>query len=95
MEESQSVLRGAVVRHLVLVLASLLGESAGAVVDPLVAVDLDALRSRTRDGACDGRGRGGGRGDDGVDAGLSSESRESEVVSRELLVTRKKAVVRP
>lgn len=43
MEQTQALLGLAVARHLVLELAALLGEGAGAVVDPLVTVDLLAL----------------------------------------------------
>lgn len=45
MEQAQALLGLAVAGHLVLELAALLGEGAGAVVDPLVTVDLLALAS--------------------------------------------------
>lgn len=61
MEEPQRRLRGAVERHLVLEPAPLLREGAGALVHPLVAVDLVAF------GAC-GRRRGL---DNGVNAVLA------------------------
>lgn len=41
-EQAQLVLRHLIERHLVLILATLLGEGADALVDPLVAVDLGA-----------------------------------------------------
>ena len=44
-KETQLVLGSPVKGHLVLELAALLGKSAGAVVNPLVAVDLGALVS--------------------------------------------------
>lgn len=83
-EQAQLLLGLLVVGHLVLVLAALLGEGAGAVVDPLVAVDLDLLVARggARDqahavhvGAC-GRGRRR-RCDDAVDARLSGREEGS------------------
>lgn len=43
MKQAQALLGLAVARHLVLELAALLGEGAGAVMDPLVTVDLLAL----------------------------------------------------
>lgn len=60
LEQAERLLRVLVERHLVLVLAALLGEGADALVDPLVAVDLLSLLRL-------GSGR---RRDDGVDAGL-------------------------
>lgn len=90
MEQAEAVLRHAVVWHLVLVLAALLREGAGSVVDPLVAVDLGALLGVARGGRGNGDGSGGGSGggsgrcDDVVDAGLRRQNRVAEVVSREL-----------
>lgn len=51
-EEAELLQALAVVRHLVLVLATPLGESTSAVVDPLVAVDLpsDQFPSRVEEG---------------------------------------------
>lgn len=46
LEKSQSVLGGPVLRHLVFVLASLLGEGADTLVDPLVAIDLGLFTGR-------------------------------------------------
>ena len=48
MEETQRGLRGAVERHLVLELAPLLREGAGALVHPFVAVHLVAPGARGR-----------------------------------------------
>lgn len=64
-EQAQLLLGLLVVGHLVLELAALLGEGAGAVVDPLVAVDLVAPAGGGGRGVGpdDGGGRGGG--DDG------------------------------
>jgi len=50
------VLRRLVMGHLVLVLAPLLREGAGAVVDPLVAVDLGALLAGAATAAAEGAG---------------------------------------
>jgi hypothetical protein len=61
LEETQRLLGVLVERHLMLVLAALLGEGADALVDPLVAVDLLLARSLERR-------RAGG--DDTIDAGL-------------------------
>ena len=62
MKETQLVLSSPVEGHLVLELAALLGKGAGAVVNPLVAVDLGALVSI----------RVGRAGDDAVDVILTS-----------------------
>lgn len=61
MKQPQTVLCGLVHRHLVLVLASLLGERAGALVNPLVAIDLDLPMLCGRRGSRTGTGSGGSR----------------------------------
>lgn len=43
MEQAEHVLGGSVVRHLVLILATLLGEGTSTLVNPLVAKDLGSL----------------------------------------------------
>ena len=43
MKQAEHVLSGPVIRHLVLVLAALLGEGTSALVNPLVAEDLGSL----------------------------------------------------
>lgn len=89
MKQSQRMLRGLVLRHLVLVLASLLGEGADALVDPLVAVDLDAPLGQAG-GAGDNGGRragrgGGGHSGDGAGAGLVGRARGYDAVDAGLV----------
>lgn len=83
MEQAQTHLGLLVGRHLMLELAALLGEGAGAVVDPLVAVNLLALAQVVVTGQDDGAAAGlasGGRGiDDDVDAGLGRKAEISVI----------------
>lgn len=88
-KQPERVLRGLVLRHLVLVLASLLGEGADALVDPLVAVDLDAPLGQSGGAAGDGGRRagrgGGGHGGDGAGAGLVGRARGYDAVDAGLV----------
>ena len=72
-EQAQLLLGLSVVRHLVLVLAALLGEGAGSVVDPLVAVDLLAPGAAAGAGAVAVLGQGTGRGSSVEAAGRQDE----------------------
>lgn len=88
MKQPERMLRGPVLRHLVLVLAPLLGEGADALVDPLVAVDLDAPLSLSAAAGGDddgGRGAGGGHGGDGARAGLVGRARGDDAVDAGLV----------
>jgi hypothetical protein len=75
-EEPERVLNCFIKRHLVLVLAALLCESADTFMNPLVAVDLGSLGARWR--------RGGG--DDVVDAGLHTDTQELVLITMHIYI---------